>query len=92
MDILMNPIIISVTAMMVLCLLKINVVLSLIISSVVCGLLSGLPLGDVMTLFSDGMVGNAEVALSYVLLGAVAVAIERSGLASIASAKLSKVI
>ena len=92
MEILTNPIIISVTVMMVLCLLKINVVLSLIISSVVCGLLSGLPLGDVMTLFSDGMVGNAEVALSYVLLGAVAVAIERSGLASIASAKLSKVI
>lgn len=92
MDILMNPIIVAVTVMMVLCLLKINVVFSLIISSVVCGLMSGLALGDVMTLFTDGMVGNAEVALSYVLLGAVAVAIERSGLASIATAKLSTVI
>lgn len=92
MEIITNPIIVAVTVMMVLCLIKVNVIFSLVISSMVGGLLSGIELSDVMNFFAEGMVGNAETALSYVLLGAVAVAIERSGLATIASSKLSGLI
>lgn len=38
------------------------------------------------------MGGNSETALSYILLGTLAVAIGRSGLADIAARKITKVV
>lgn len=90
--ILLNPVVLSVIVMIVLCLLKLNVLLALIVSALVAGLSAGMGLGDLMGTLISGMGGNAETALSYVLLGTLAVAINSTGVATIISKKIASVI
>ena len=90
--ILFNPVIVSVVAMSVLCLLGLNVIFALIIAALIAGVIAGMPLIKVMETLIDGMGGNAETALSYILLGALAVAIHKTGLASVLSKSIAKVI
>ena len=90
--ILLNPVVLSVIVMTVLCLLKLNVFLALILSALVAGFSAGMPVGDIMTGLIDGMGGNSETALSYILLGALAVAISSTGVASIVSRKIASVV
>ena len=89
---LFNPVVISVIVMIGLCLFKLNVLLSILIAAMTAGLASGMSLGDTMRTLIGGMGGNSETALSYVLLGALAVAVNKTGLASILAKKISKVI
>jgi len=89
---LFNPVVISIAVMIVLCLFKFNVFLSIIIAAIVAGVFSGMSLGDTMSTLVGGMGGNAETALSYILLGALAVAVSKTGLASILAKKISKVV
>ena len=90
--ILLNPVVISVIIMSVLCLLKLNVLLALIISALVAGFAAGMPIGDTMGTLISGMGGQAETALSYILLGTLAVAIGNTGVASIISKKVASVV
>ena len=97
MEILTNPVTISVIVLCVLSLLKLNVLLSMLIACVVGGLVGGIPIyaeeGDtIMGLLTGGFSGNATTALSYVLLGTFATAIATTGLAEILSKKLSRII
>ncbi|GKZ03349.1 hypothetical protein ANS017_25900 [Paraclostridium bifermentans] len=82
-----NPVVISIAVMIVLCLFKFNVFLSIIVAAIVAGVFSGMSLSDTMTTLVGGMGGNAETALSYILLGALAVAVSKTGLASILAKK-----
>lgn len=77
----MNPVVVSVIVMIVLCLLKLNVILALIVAALVGGLMTGMGFGGTMAVLIGGMGGNAETALSYILLGALAVAINKTGVA-----------
>lgn len=86
----MNPVLISVIVMVVLCLLKLNVLLALIIAALTGGLLSGMGLSGTMTTLIGGMGSNAETALSYILLGALATAISKTGVADRLSTKISE--
>ena len=90
--ILLNPVVLSVIVMTVLCLLKLNVLLALIVSALVAGVSAHMPVGDIMGNLINGMGGNAETALSYVLLGTLAVAIGNTGVASIISRKVASVV
>ena len=92
MDILMNPIVVSVIVMSVICLLKMNVLLAVIVAALVGGTIGGMSIEDTVGSLINGMGGNAETALSYILLGALAVAIGRSGLAGVASRKITQVV
>ena len=89
---LLNPVVISVLVMSALCLLKVNVLLSILLSALVAGLTAGMPMGETMSVLISGMGGNSETALSYILLGALAVAINKTGLATILAKKISKSI
>lgn len=91
-DILLNPAILSVVLLSLLCLMKINVLLSLIISAIAGGLLSGMKIDDVMNTFINGMGANSETALSYILLGAFAAAMAHTGLAQVLGNKITKII
>lgn len=84
------PVVVSVLVMTVLCLLKLNVIIALIISALVAGVLSGISMTETMSLLIAGMGGNSETALSYILLGTLAVAINRSGIANRLVVKLTK--
>ena len=92
MDILMNPIVVSVIVMSVICLLKMNVLLAVIVAALVGGTIGGMSIEDTVGSLINGMGGNAETALSYILLGALAVPIGRSGLAGVASRKITQVV
>lgn len=90
--ILLNPVVISITVMIVLCLLRFNVFLSILIAAIVAGVTSGMSVSDSMSILIGGMSGNAETALSYILLGALAVAVSKTGLASILARKIAKIV
>lgn len=85
-----NPVVISIAVMIVLCLFKFNVFLSIIVAAIVAGVFSGMSLSDTMSILVGGMGGNAETALSYILLGALAIAVSKTGLASILAKKYLK--
>lgn len=90
--VLFNPVVVSIAVMIILCLLKFNVLLSILVAAIVAGVCSGMPIGDAMSTLVGGMGGNAETALSYILLGALAVAVSKTGLASILAKKISKIV
>ncbi len=79
----MNSVIIAVLIMLLLSLFRVNVVLALITGAVVGGLTGGLNLTETIEVFSGGLGGSAEVALSYALLGGFAVAISSTGLPNV---------
>lgn len=91
MDILLNPIIVSVILMCVLCLMKINVLFSLLIAAITGGLLAGLKIEETTKLLVEGMGSNGEMALSYILLGTFAAALSKIGITNILTNKLSKI-
>ncbi|WP_243387710.1 Na+/H+ antiporter family protein [Bacillus kexueae] len=76
----MNAVIIAVLVMLILSLVRVNVVFSLVIGAMVGGLVGGLSFASTITIFTEGLGGNATVALSYAALGAYAVAISKTGL------------
>ncbi|MCJ8218349.1 Na+/H+ antiporter family protein [Aeromonas veronii] len=84
----MNPVVIAVGLMLVLSLLRINVVVSLALGAIAGGLVGGLSLTNTLTTFSGGLGGGAEIALSYAMLGAFAVAISRSGITDLLARKV----
>lgn len=90
--ILLNPVVISVMVMIVLCLFKLNVIIAILISAIVAGLSSGMTVGGAMEVLISGMGGNSETALSYILLGALAVAVNKTGLATILAKKISNIV
>lgn len=92
MSILLNPIIISVILLCILCICRVNVLLAIIISAIAAGLSGGMPIEKVMNTFISGMGGNSETALSYILLGTFAAAMTHTGLATILAKKIAAVI
>lgn len=92
MSIIFNPVLVSVLLLCLLCLRKVNVLLAIIIAAIVAGILGGMNIQDVMDTFIKGMGGNAETALSYILLGTFAAAMTHTGLATILAKKIASVI
>lgn len=90
--IIFNPIVISVIVLSVLCLLKLPVMAALLISALTAGLVSGMGFSGTMEVFVGGMGGNANTALSYILLGALAFTINKTGAADILAKKISQVV
>ena len=75
---MMNAVVIAVVLMIILCLCRLNVVISLFISALAGGLISGMNIGKVISVFGKNIVDGAEVALSYALLGGFAALISYS--------------
>ncbi|NHB32966.1 Na+/H+ antiporter family protein [Helicobacter pylori] len=83
-----NPAFVAIICMCVLSLLRLNVMLSMISATLIAGLMGGLGLTESFNIMIDGMKGNLNIALSYILLGALAVAIAKSNLIKVALNKL----
>ncbi|WP_339126700.1 Na+/H+ antiporter family protein [Fusobacterium nucleatum] len=90
--VLLNPIVISVLVLTVLCLFKLPVLAALLLSALTAGLAGGFNLTETMSAFIGGMGGNANTALSYILLGALAYTINKTGAADILAKKISKLV
>ncbi|WP_404451438.1 Na+/H+ antiporter family protein [Virgibacillus necropolis] len=76
-------VVVSVLVMTLLSLLRVNVILAIIIAALTAGLMAGLSLVESVDMLVGGMGGQAETALSYILLGAFAVAISYTGITTI---------
>lgn len=87
-----NPVVISVTVMIVLCLFNLNIVLALLIAAMAAGIAAGMGIPATMGTLISGMGGNSETALAYFLLGTFAVAINKTGLATLACRKLEAIV
>ncbi|GAA8542451.1 Na+/H+ antiporter family protein [Helicobacter pylori] len=83
-----NPAFVAIIYMCVLSLLRLNVMLSMISATLIAGLMGGLGITESFNVMIDGMKGNLNIALSYILLGALAVAIAKSNLIKVALSKL----
>lgn len=91
-EIITNPITISVIVMCALCLLKLNVIISLLVASAVAGLLAGMNPGDIMNYIIEGLNGNGTNALAYLLLGTFAVALANTGIADVLARKIASLV
>ncbi|MFP7484283.1 Na+/H+ antiporter NhaC family protein [Priestia filamentosa] len=87
-----NAVVISVIVMIILSLLRINVMLALLIAAGVAGLMEGLTLTETMNMLISGMGGQANTALSYVLLGIFAVMVSYSGITGFLVKKIVSVL
>lgn len=86
----MNAVLIAVIFMLILSLARVHVVISLIIGAFVGGLFSNLSLSETIAAFNLGISNGANIALSYAMLGAFAVAISKSGLPELLAEKAIK--
>ena len=87
-----NAVLLAVIIMLGLSLARVHVVLSLLIGAMVGGLIAGLGVTDTLEAFQEGIRNGAQIALSYALLGAFAVAIAHSGLPqSLAGAVIKRI-
>lgn len=87
---MINPLILSVVVMTALCLLHVNVLVSIILAAILGGLVGGLGLSGTMEAMVLGMGDNAEIVLSYVLLGLIAAAINETHLVDFVAIKAYK--
>ena len=92
MELITNPALISIILLCVLSLKQINVLLAIFISTIVAGLLSKMPINEIMDTFISGMGNNSETALSYILLGAFAATMAHSGFTNKISDLISSII
>lgn len=88
----MNAVVVAVAVMLILSLCRVHVVVALIVGAVTGGLIGGLTLDATLTAFQSGLGKGANVALSYALLGAFAVAIAKSGTAHALADRALKMI
>ncbi|RAX57930.1 sodium:proton antiporter [Helicobacter monodelphidis] len=112
MALLSNAVIVSVAVMAILCLLRLNVLLAIIIATLCAGIISQYgqhsmqemaqsldavtllkeSIQNTIQIFIEGMSGNLETALSYILLGSLAVAVSRTHLTIFLLNAITKVI
>lgn len=94
---LTNEIVISIIVLLVLSLMRINVVISLIIAALTCGVIghTGVDgttafqaLEKTIQAFTGGLGGGAETAMNYAVLGAFAVALSKSGVTDLLAYKV----
>ncbi|MDM7881765.1 Na+/H+ antiporter family protein [Staphylococcus borealis] len=89
---MLNAVVIAVLLMIILCLCRLNVVISLFISALVGGLISGMSIEKVISVFGKNIVDGSEVALSYALLGGFAALISYSGITDYLVTKIIRAI
>ena len=89
---MLNPVVVAVLLLCILCLLKINVLLAMLVSLFAGGLVGGLGIGGTMSSLLAGFGSNGETALAYVLLGTFATAMAYTGIADILSRKIAHIV
>ncbi|GEN31337.1 hypothetical protein HNQ35_001848 [Cerasibacillus quisquiliarum] len=85
-------VIVSVLVMTILSLLRVNVIIAIIIAALTAGVMSDLSIVESIDMLVEGMGGQANTALSYILLGAFAVAISYTGITAVLVNYLIKVL
>ena len=85
----MNSVIISVIVLLTLTLVRLNIISAIIASAFVGGLVAGMPYMEVWHSLLSGLGNNAELALSYAIVGGFAYLVSLSGLPDLMVAKIT---
>ena len=90
-EIIKNPVVLSVALLLVLSAMRLNVVFALIISALAGGISAGIGSTETMKAFlGSGLANGAQLAFNYAMLGAFSIAISYSGLTELLAQALFK--
>ncbi|MDA9556164.1 TRAP transporter large permease subunit [Vibrio sp.] len=84
-----NSVILAISLMTVLCLIRVPVPIALITGALIGSLNSGLSVQDSMTAINNNIASGAQVGMTYIMIGAFAVALSRSGILDLFANKVS---
>lgn len=84
-----NAVALAILLMVVFCLLKIPVAVAIVIAALLGGLHAGMSLEAVLKALNDNLLGGAQVGMTYIMVGAFAVALARSGILEWVAQKIS---
>jgi predicted histidine transporter YuiF (NhaC family) len=87
-----NSVVVAVLLVLVLCVCRVNVVISLTTAAIIGGLVDGFSLSESVKIFSSGLGAGARIALSYAILGAFASAVAHSGMPELLVGKIVGVL
>ena len=91
-EILTNPTIVSVVVMVALCLLKVNVFLSVLLSALLCAVLGGATPVEGLQTFYSNMGNDNKMVLFLLLLGVLATTMDRNGVGDAVAPRIAKLI
>ncbi|WP_410216436.1 Na+/H+ antiporter family protein [Paracoccus sp. (in: a-proteobacteria)] len=84
-----NAVVLTIGVMIALCLLRLPVAIALVSAAVLGGLHAGLTMTETLAALNDNLLPGAQVGMTYIMVGAFAVALARSGLLDLLAAKIS---
>ncbi len=84
-----NAVVLAIIAMIALCLLRVPVAIAMIVAALLGGLHAGLSVPEASAALNDNLLVGAQVGMTYVMIGAFAVALSRSGLLELLAQKIS---
>ncbi len=84
-----NAVALAILLMVVFCLLKIPVAVAIVIAALLGGLHAGMSFEVVLKALNDNLLGGAQVGMTYIMVGAFAVALARSGILEWVAQKIS---
>lgn len=90
--IITNPIILSVIILVALCLLKVNVFLAIILSSLICAVLGGASVTEGLTMFYENMGNDDRMVLFLLLLGVLATTMQYNNVGEVLAPRVAKII
>lgn len=85
-----NAVVLTILLMIALCLARVPVAIALISAGMLGSLHAGVSTADALTAFNDNLLIGAQVGLTYVMIGAFAVALARSGLLEMLARAISR--
>lgn len=87
-----NSVVLAIGLMITLCLLRLPVTIALIASALVGGLHSGLDMHQAIGALNDNLLIGAQVGMTYIMIGAFAVALARSGILDLFAMKVTRMM
>lgn len=84
-----NAVVLAITLMVVFCLIKIPVAVSLVSAALLGGLHARMTMPDILQVLNDNLLSGAQVGMTYIMVGAFAVALARSGILDWVAQKMS---
>lgn len=84
-----NAVVLTITLMIMLCLLKVPVAIALVSAALLGGVHAGLSINETITALNDNLLIGSQVGMTYIMIGAFAVALARSGILELLARKIS---
>ena len=84
-----NAVALTIILMVTFCLIKMPVPIALIAAAILGGLQSGLSFKESLDVFNENLLAGAQIGITYIMIGAFAVALARSGLLELLADKIS---